>query len=659
MHALPQTSPRPSDPSKRSRQQARARSHWQAGQAQAKRRAWADAARSFEAACRLAPDDDVFALNLARTWLALGRIDDATREAARAYTLAPRNHVACALTAHCLMEARRYRDAARCLRSLPADLPRGYDYHFALGRALQLGNRPREAVAAYMDALAIDITVANLHYQLGVCLNELAMKEEAAQCFQTALAMGVGEHELGVRGLLAYFEREACHWQGADEALAQLEAALDALPVDSKVATAPFAHVTLFDDPWRQLKAARSLARHLAAGALPRRRPSSDWRAGQRRLRLGYLSSDFHHHATCILMAEMLEHHDREHFEVTLYSHGKSDGSAMRKRIESACEHFVDVRPLDDRHTAERIRADGIDLLIDLKGYTRNHRVGTLAWNPAPVTATWLGFPGSTGADFIDYLIGDSIVTPLAHADRYSERLAQMPLCYQPNDRQRPLPAAATRAEAGLPEGAFVLAGFNQPYKVSARVFDVWCLLLDALPHAVLWLLEWNAQSRENLLAEAAARGIARERIIWAPRKALPDHMARMQLADLFVDTWPCNAHTTASDALWAGVPVVTCVGETFASRVAASLLRAVGLGELACCSVETYAQTVVELAFDPDRLAALRRHLVDARLASPLFDSLAFTRDFEALLMRMMERHAQGLPPAALAAAEPLPRSA
>ncbi|HRD84334.1 MAG TPA: hypothetical protein PLF63_04090, partial [Rubrivivax sp.] len=167
MHALPQTSPRPSDPSKRSRQQARARSHWQAGQAQAKRRAWADAARSFEAACRLAPDDDVFALNLARTWLALGRIDDATREAARAYTLAPRNHVACALTAHCLMEARRYRDAARCLRSLPADLPRGYDYHFALGRALQLGNRPREAVAAYMDALAIDITVANLHYQLG------------------------------------------------------------------------------------------------------------------------------------------------------------------------------------------------------------------------------------------------------------------------------------------------------------------------------------------------------------------------------------------------------------------------------------------------------------------------------------------------------------
>jgi len=324
----------------------------------------------------------------------------------------------------------------------------------------------------------------------------------------------------------------------------------------------------------------------------------------------------------------------------------------MRRRIEAACEHFVDLRGTSDGEIAQRIRDDGCDLLIDLKGYTRGHRIGVFAWRPAPVTATFLGFPGSTGTDCIDYLIGDPVVTPLSHADGYSEHLAQMPVCYQPNDRQRALPAAPTRAEAGLPDNAFVMAGFNQPYKISSQVFDVWCVLLDALPHAVLWLLDWNAQSRDNLEREAAARGVAPGRIVWAPRKRPAEHMARMQLADVFIDTWPCNAHTTASDALWAGVPVVTFTGRTFASRVAASLDHAVGLPELACDDIEHYARTVVELAHDPGRMQRLRQQLVQARQDSALFDSLRFTRDFEALLLRMMQRHVDGLPPAPLPAA-------
>ncbi len=639
---------------------ARARAAWQAGQAHAKRGAWIEAVRQFELASRQAPADPVFALNLARALLAQRRFDEAAQEAARAFNLDPRNPVACALTAHCLMEGKRFRDAARCLQSLPADVERGHDYHFTLGRALQLGGQHREAVNAYMNALACRITHANTHYQLGVCLNELAMKTEAAQCFQTALSMGVGEHELGVRALLAYFEREACHWAGAEQGLVELQQALDRLPDDAAVATAPFAHVTLLDDPADQLKAARSLARSLAANARPSAPRRSDWRPdGARRLRVGYLSADFHEHATCILMAEMLEHHDRGRFEVTLYSHGRDDRSAMRRRVEKACEHFVDLRGQSDGDIARRIRDDGCDLLIDLKGYTRNHRVGVFAWRPAPVTATFLGFPGSTGADYIDYLVGDPVVTPLDHQPFYSERLAQMPVCYQPNDRQRQLPPAPGRAEAGLPDGALVLAGFNQPYKISAQVFDVWCLLLDALPHAVLWLLQWNQQSRDNLEREARARGIDPARIVWAPRKKPADHMARMQLADLFLDTWPCNAHTTASDALWAGVPVVTWTGRTFASRVAASLDHAVGLGELACDDIEHYARTVVELAHDPGRLARLRAQLVTAREQSPLFDSLRYTRDFEALLLRMMQRHVDGLEAAPLPATPAIPAAA
>lgn len=634
---------------------ARARAAWQAGQAQAKRGNWADAACSFEIAARQAPQDPIYALNHARALLALRRFDDAAQAAVKAYNLDPQNAVACSLAAHCLMEGKRFRDAARCLHSLPPEVPRGHDYHFTLGRAHQLGGQPREAAAAYMNALGVKLTHADTHYQLGVCLNELKMKEEASQCFQTALAMGVGKHELGVRALLSYFEREACNWAGADEGLAQLNAAIERLPDDAAAPTAPFAHVTLIDDPLAQLKAARSLARSLALHAKPFAPRASDWRPdGGRRLRLGYLSCDFHEHATTILMAEMLEHHDRSRFEVTLYSHGKDDRSAMRQRVMAGSEHVVDLRGQSDRDIAERIHADGCDLLIDLKGYTRDHRVGVFAWKPAPVSATWLGFPGSTGADYIDYLIGDPVVTPLDHAAHYSEHLAQMPVCYQPNDRQRALPPAPTRAEAGLPDDALVLAGFNQPYKISAQVFDVWCAILQALPQAVLWLLEWNAQSRDNLSREAAQRGIDPARIVWAQRKRPADHMARMQLADLFLDTWPCNAHTTASDALWAGVPVVTWAGQTFASRVAASLVHAVGQGELACRDIEHYAHTVVELAHDPARRQALREQLVQARTASPLFDSAGFTRDIEALYLRMMQRHVDGLGPAPLAAAAP-----
>ena len=362
-----------------------ARAAWQAGQAHARRGDWVQAVRSFEAAARQAPQDAVYAMNLARALLAQGRFDEAAAEAVRAFNLERHNTVACALAARCLMDGKRFRDAARCLQHLSPEAPRGHDYHFTLARALQLGGQPREAANAYMNALALKLTDANTHYQLGLCLNDLSMKEEAAQCFQTALSMGVGSNELGVRALLSYFEREACNWAGAEQGLAALRHALDALPADAAVATAPFAHVTLLDDPAAQLKAARSLARNLAANARPYPPRTSDWRPdGTRRLRVGYLSADFHQHATCILMAEMLEQHDRARFEVTLYSHGKNDGSDMRRRIERACEHFVDLRGSSDGDIAARIRADGCDLLIDLKGYTRGHKVGVFAWKPAP-----------------------------------------------------------------------------------------------------------------------------------------------------------------------------------------------------------------------------------------------------------------------------------
>jgi predicted O-linked N-acetylglucosamine transferase (SPINDLY family) len=637
----------------------RAKRHWQAGQLHARAGQWARAAQDFDQAVRLVPADPLYALNLARALLKQGRIREAGDAAERAFRADSSSAIACALWAHCLGEQKRHADVVTALRALPPEVPREHDYHETLGRALQYSGRPQEAIAAYFEALALKIDLPLVHYQLGTCFNDIDMKEEAAQCFHTALALGIGRHELGVRGLLSYFEREVCRWHSAQADLDALLAALHALPPDAAAPTTPFAHVTLMDDPVDQLKAARCASRELARGVQPL--PALPPRTGAeraRRLRVGYVSADFHQHATCILMAEMLEHHDRERFEVTLYSHGRDDGSLMRKRIEGAAEHFVDVRQLPDRDVAQRIRDDGIDLLIDLKGYTKDHRLGLFAWKPARVAASFLGFPGSTGADYIDYIVGDPVVTPIEHAGYYDEKIAQMPVCYQPNDRQRARPVPATREEAGLPEGKLVLCGFNQPFKISAEVFDTWCRVLHQLPEAVLWLLEWNGQVRKNIELEGARRGIAAERFVWAPRRHPTAHMARLQCADLFIDTWPCNAHTTASDALWAGVPVVTFAGRTFASRVAASLNHAAGMGALVCEDVAAYERHIVELARDGARRRRLHEQLVAGRDSCVLFDSQRFTRDIEALYLRMVARHDAGLPAAHLLA-EPPPAAA
>jgi len=275
-------------------------------------------------------------------------------------------------------------------------------------------------------------------------------------------------------------------------------------------------------------------------------------------------------------------------------------------------------------------------------------------WRPAPVQVNFLGFPGTLGTPLYDYVIGDPLVTPLAHADGYAERIAQLPHCYQPNDRRRPLDVPAARAACGLPEQAFVLCSFNASYKITPPVFDRWCRLLRQVGDAVLWLYAANPRTRANLAAAAARRGVDPRRLYWATHLPQAGHLARVRAADLFLDTMPVNAHTTASDALWAGVPLVTTLGETFASRVAASLLTAAGLPELVAPDLDGYERLVLELAGDRARLAALRSRLEAGRARCALFDSAAYARDFGALIERMVQRHDAGLAPAHLPAAGP-----
>jgi predicted O-linked N-acetylglucosamine transferase (SPINDLY family) len=312
----------------------------------------------------------------------------------------------------------------------------------------------------------------------------------------------------------------------------------------------------------------------------------------------------------------------------------------------------VELRGQGEQRIAMRVRELDIDILIDLKGVTHDTLLPVFACRAAPLQVTWLGFPGSTGASYIDYLIGDPVVTPLANAAHFSEKIAQLPQCYQPNDARRERPLPSSRADWGVPEDALLLCGFHQSYKISAEVFDVWCSILEARPDALLWLLQWNTNVQDALRAAARARRIDERRLLFAPLLPLQQHLSRLACADLYLDAWPCNAHTTAGEALWVGVPVVTLQGPTFAQRVASSLLHAVQLNELVCHDLEGYRANVLALAADASRREALKAHLALQQRMSPLFDGARFARDLEALLQRMWLQALSGQPLQHLAAA-------
>jgi predicted O-linked N-acetylglucosamine transferase (SPINDLY family) len=367
------------------------------------------------------------------------------------------------------------------------------------------------------------------------------------------------------------------------------------------------------------------------------------------RLRIGYLSSDFHQHATTVLAAGLFEQHDRERFEIAAYSTGPDDGTPMRARLVAAFDRFVDVRGWTSARIAERIRTDGIDLLVDLKGHTQHAPTAVCALRPAPIQISYLGYPGTMGAAFIDYLIGDAIVTPLAHAADYTEALVQLPGSYQINDRARVIAEPPPRAALGLPPNATVLCSFNSTFKLNPAVFDAWAQILKAVPESVLWLLTRSAEPEHdpvvgNLRREVSARGIDPRRVVFAAARPNPEYLGLYRHADLFLDTWPYNAHTTASDALWAGCPVLTWLGETFAGRVAASLLTAAGLPELIASDARSYTERAIALAREPEALVRYRLHLSGPGRGSTLFDTAATTRALEAAYLGMAAQYARGV---------------
>jgi len=370
-------------------------------------------------------------------------------------------------------------------------------------------------------------------------------------------------------------------------------------------------------------------------------------RSAAGKIRLGYFSADFHNHATAYLMAELFERHDRERFELIAFSFGLDDQGEMRQRLTASFDRFLDVSPLSDLQIARQARALNIDIAIDLKGHTLNSRTGIFACRAAPLQVNYLGFPGTSGANYFDYLIADQTLIPERNRLHYSEKIVYLPHSYQVNDRQRRTAAILpNRPSQGLPETGFVFCCFNNSYKITPAHFDCWMRILKAVEGSVLWLLEDNAEATTNLIREAERRGVSGKRLVFGKRVPLAEHLARHCCADLFIDSFPCNAHTTASDALWTGLPVLTCPGESFASRVAASLLNAIGLPELIAGSPSGYEREAIDLAMNPRKLAAIRHKLAANRLTTPLFDTARFARHIESAYGRMFERQMAGLPP-------------
>jgi protein O-GlcNAc transferase len=559
----------------------------------------------------------------------LGRLEDSLASLDRALSIKPDSVDALANRGKTLNALGDYAGARQCLNLALTHKPDNVVALINCGVAnFELQKIP-EALDWFDRAVAADPESADAHCSRGLALNNLRRYGEAIESFERARALDRGDSR--VLGELAKAYGYVCDWPGLEKITGELIGQVGRSPID------PFLLLSIDCSPEQQLACAQ---RWLAEVIGPRRN-QVDARspAGVEKIRIAYLSADFRAHPTSYLLADLIERHDRNRFEVIGVSFGVDDGSEMRRRMETAFDRFHDATNESDLGIARLLHDSGVDIAIDLMGHTQFARLGVLAYRPAPIQVNFLGFPGTTGAGFMDYMVADKVVLPPEEQQCYSERIVYLPGCYQVTDAKRQIGRSPmSRAEAGLPDAGFVYCSFNNSFKLTPRIFDVWMRLLHAAEGSVLWLLASSDLAMANLRREAAARGIDPQRLVFAPRMAPAEHLARHRMADLFLDTVPCNAHTTASDALWAGLPMVTLKGETFTGRVAASLLHAVGLPELVTNSLEEYGALARSLSSNRVLLAAIRQKLQDNLRTAPLFDTDRYRRHIEQAYTTMID---------------------
>lgn len=507
------------------------------------------------------------------------------------------------------------------------------------GTLLKELKRFDEALASYTKAISLRPTYSQAFNNRGTLLRELKRFDEALTNYEHALALEPGCEFLLVDKL--HTQLQMCDWRHLSH---QLKQVIPSIEKGLKV-TRPFPLLGLIDEPALQLRAAGIYV----DSEYPSVSAQSDFmdREMSEKIRIGYYSADFHNHATCYLMAELFELHNKNKFEIYGFSFGPDRQDAMRNRVTRSFYNFFDVTQKSDREVALMSRGFGIDIAVDLKGFTKYERTGIFSQRCAPLQVNYLGYPGTLGAPYFDYIIADKTLIPEESQRYYSEKIVYLPQSYQVNDSKRQIsPRVFARRELGLPEKSFVFCCFNNNYKILPKTFDVWMRLLKRVNGSVLWLLEDNPIAATNLRKEAEFRGVDSARLIFAPRMELAEHLARHRAADLFLDTLPYNAHTTGSDALRAGLPLLTQMGQSFAARVAASLLNAMDLPELITKTQEEYETKAIELATNPVHLAKIREKLSQNLKTSTLFDAQLFTRHIEAAYTTMYSRLLDGKEP-------------
>lgn len=615
----------------------------------------AEAAEGFERLLASAPEHVEARVQLAQLLLERGQSDQAAGHLAEALRADDRCFEAHRLMGNLHKDQGRYQRAIESYGRALSLRPDAMGVHNNLGNTYRAMGEPEQAERCYRKAVELRPDVPEGYNNLGTLYKDAGHLAEARKWFEQALEVAPDFHF--ALGNLVKVYQEICAWSRYGDTVERLiGVTAELLAQGKRVPMPPFFSLSLPVGADLQQQVARNYVQTVVLPGLVKTELAPEPKPDARgRLRIGYVSSDFHTHATAQLMLSLFGLHDREGFEIFAYSLGKDDGSDYRKRIITDCDHFIDVRDWHYTDIARRIAEDGIHILVDLKGYTMDIRPEIFALRPAPLQVSYLGFPGTMGASFIDYIVTDETVTPAADQQYYDEQFVYLPHSYQVNDhRQRIAERTPSRSECGLPEHGFVFCCFNNNYKIEPEVFDVWMRILQHVPGSVLWLLRASPESEANLRVEAQQRGIEPDRLVFAERRPKAEHLARHRLADLFLDTFYYNAHTTASDALWAGVPVLTCAGETFASRVGASLLRAVGLSELIADSRAAYEQMAITLATDHQALAALRARLQQDLGSKPLFDTERFARNLERAYQEMWRRHAAGEAPSSITVNEP-----
>ena len=586
-----------------------------------------EALACYNRALAIRPNSPSVLINRGSTFQALKQSEQALANLDKALSLEPNNPETLSNRGIALSHLKRFDEALASYASALAIEPRLVEALSNRGHTLREMNCLHEALTSYDEALAIDPNYSKALNSRGAILSDLGRFEEALLCQERVLAVDPGSPTALADAANAALN--LCDWPKA----AKFESEIKLRLAENRLVMPPLLALFYDWDPNLQAKCATAYVDDLAISS----RPIGSGAIRRRdKIRIAYMSSDFRRHPITSVVTELFELHDRSRFEILGVSLGEDDGSEIRARVVRAVDQFVDARALSDRSAAELLHRLEVDILIDLNGHTQGSRPGILGHRAAPVQVNYMGYPGTMGADFVDYIIADEIVLPLDQQPFYREKIVHLPDTYWACDTKRAIGKSPSRSEALLPELGFVFCCFNNNRKITSAMFDVWMRLLMAAPDSVLWLKKPNDVAVSHLQQEAAVRDVSPSRLVFAADVPIDVHLARHALADLFLDTVPYNAHATASDALWAGLPVMTCLGQTFPGRVAASQLRAVGLPELVTNSLEEYEGLALRLAQDPALLASYRGRLVQNRQSSVLFNTDVFRRNIEAAYMQM-----------------------